>query len=135
MFNDCSHSNSSRLLTWFINLCILNQTILLYFRLSSLIFLWSFFHWVISFFVSWFCYIQRFLIHILNEVQNCRVTKSSYEIESPKMTSHFELLTQRLHFYFFTFELLTRSQKKEKIMRVTNSIVKLFLNFESLTWG
>ena len=49
------------------------------------------------------------------------------------MTSHFELLTQRLHFYFFTFELLTRSQKKEKIMRVTNSIVKLVLNFELLT--
>ena len=76
-----------------------------------------------------------------NEVRNSWVTKSSYKIELCKMTSHFELLTQkclykffirvtnstswkiilnlelltrRFNFYFYIFELLTQSQKTKK---------------------
>ena len=44
-----------------------------------------------------------------HEVRNSRVTKSSYETEYRKMTSHFELLTRRFNFYFSTFKLLTQS--------------------------
>ena len=45
----------------------------------------------------------------LYEFRDSRVTKSSYETELHKLTSHFELLTRRLNFCFSTFELLTRS--------------------------
>ena len=39
---------------------------------------------------------ERILIFVFfkSEVQNSRVTKSSYESELHKMTSHFKLLTQ-----------------------------------------
>ena len=37
----------------------------------------------------------------LTEVRNSRVTKSSYEIEIRKITSHFELLTRKFLQKFF----------------------------------
>ena len=37
----------------------------------------------------------------LKEVRNSRVTKSSYEIEIRKITSHFELLTRKFLQKFF----------------------------------
>ena len=42
---------------------------------------------------SYFGYI--FIFQNKDEVRNPRVTKSSYEIELPKMTSRFELLTRK----------------------------------------
>ena len=49
-----------------------------------------------------------------------RVTNSKFKNKK----FHLELLTQRLNFHFFAFELLTR---RLKIKKVTNSIVKHFL--------
>ena len=78
------------------------------------------------------------LFYVLIEVENFRVTKLSYETELRKTTSYFgsltrkcfqkfffrvtnstlynvklnfELLTRSINFYFFTFELITRSAK------------------------
>ena len=42
-----------------------------------------------------------------NELRNSRVKNSSYKIELCKMTSHFELQTQK-----FLYKLLTRLHKK-----------------------
>ena len=44
------------------------------------------------------------------EVWNSRVTKSSYDTELRKMTSHFELLTRNCYRYP-SFELLARLHK------------------------
>ena len=55
-----------------------------------------------------------------NEILNARFTKSSYKIELWKMTSHFELLSQKFLYRFF--------------YGVTNSTSwKIKLNFELLT--
>ena len=51
------------------------------------------------------------------EVQNYRVTKSSYKTELRKMTLHFELLTRKFY-RNLPFELLTRL---DKILNQTSS--------------
>ena len=50
---------------------------------------------------------RNFFSIVTRGVQNSRVTKLSCKTELCKITSHFELLTQRLSLYCFTFELLT----------------------------
>ena len=52
---------------------------------------------------------------------------SSYYLTSWNFKLNFELPTQSFKIYFSTVELLTRSQKTKKLLRVTNSIVELFL--------
>ena len=46
--------------------------------------------------------IVNVLFVTLIEVRNSRITKSNYEIESRKMTSHFELLTLKFLQKFFS---------------------------------
>ena len=65
------------------------------------------FHCVDMFYIK-FRFCETFTVII--EVRNSRVTKSSYETELRKMTSHFELLTQKFY-RNSTFELLTRIHK------------------------
>ena len=96
----------------------------------------------------------------LFEAWNSWVTKSSYQIELRKMTSHFELLTRRVfqkfffrvtnstsqniklnfelltrrfNFYFSSFELLTQSWKKKFLLRVTNSKIKFLFFYSRVT--
>ena len=65
MFKDFSHSNSLKLLIWFISFSTRQYNC----RLFSSIFLLLFFSLsYLTFFVTWFCYLHRFSIHIPNSL-------------------------------------------------------------------
>ena len=67
------------------------------------------------------CIVQlRCVGHFLCEVWNSSVTKSSYEVELCKMTTHFALVTRQLAYKFF--------------FRVTNATLSIIkVRFELLT--
>ena len=50
-------------------------------------------------------------IELQNPVTQIDVTLRVTNSKSKNKNLHFELLTRRFNFYFFTFELLTRSRK------------------------
>ena len=68
----------------------------------------------------------------LVEVRKSSVTKSSYEIELRKMTSHFELLTQKFLPKLF-FELLTRLRKTSNPKLLSPTLNFYLSTFELVT--
>ena len=70
------------------------------------------------------------------EVWNSPVTKSSYETELHKMTSHFQLLTRKfLQKFFFWVTNLTPQNIKLNFESLTRRLNFYFSTFELLTWS